>query len=221
MVDCSWVRRLVLLTSVLVIVACAGPNTALYKPKLDDLTAQAPDSFLVDIQTSEGAITVKMRRHWSPLAVDRVWHLVENNFYAGARFYRMIDGFVAQWGYSGEPVRDSVWRDYPLDDEPVIGSNLQGTVSFARGGPSTRSFQLYINLADNERLDVLASGGVVGYPPVGEIVEGVEVPMGFYGAYADRTPSQDSIRVQGNDYLRREYPQLDSIITTRIIGSWR
>ena len=68
---------------------------------------------------------------------------------------------------------------------------------------------------------MLASGGVVGYPPVGEIVEGVEVPMGFYGAYADRTPSQDSIRVQGNDYLRREYPQLDSIITTRIIGSWR
>ncbi|HCK60424.1 MAG TPA: peptidylprolyl isomerase, partial [Gemmatimonadetes bacterium] len=187
----------------------------------DDLTAQAPDSFLVDIQTSEGAITVKMRRHWSPLAVDRVWHLVENNFYAGARFYRMIDGFVAQWGYSGEPVRDSVWRDHPLDDEPVIGSNLQGTVSFARGGPRTRSFQLYINLADNARLDVLASGGVVGYPPVGEIVEGVEVPMGFYGAYADRTPSQDSIRVQGNDYLRREYPQLDSIITTRIIGSWR
>ena len=201
-----------LLTSGLVIVACAGPDTALYKPSLDDLTAQAPDSFLVDIQTSEGAITVKMRRHWSPLAVDRVWHLVENNFYAGARFYRMIDGFVAQWGYSGEPVRDSVWRDHPLDDEPVIGSNLQGTVSFARGGPRTRSFQLYINLADNARLDVLASGGVVGYPPVGEIVEGVEVPMGFYGAYADRTPSQDSIRVQGNDYQRREYKQLDSNI---------
>ena len=221
MVDCAWVRRLLLLTSGWVIVACAGPNIALYKPTLEDVTAQAPDSFLVDIETSEGTITVKMKRHWSPLAVDRIWHLVDNDFYAGARVYRMIDGFVAQWGFSGEPVRDSVWRDHPLEDEPVVGSNVQGTVSFARGGPRTRTFQLYINLADNARLDELASGGVVGYPPVGEIVEGAEVPMGFYGAYADRTPSQDSIRIQGNDYLRREYPQLDSIITTQIIGSWR
>lgn len=203
------------------VVACTGPNAALYRPTAEDFAVQAPDSFLVDIETSEGTMTVKMRRYWSPKAVDRIWHLMDNNFYAGARVYRMVDGFVAQWGYSGDPARDSAWRANPLDDEPVVGSNVRGTVSFARAGPRTRSFQLYINLADNQRLDALSSGGVSGYPPIGEITEGAEVPAGFYGAYADRTPSQDSIRLQGNDYLRREYPQLDSIIETRIRGSWR
>ena len=93
---------------------------------------RCPISFLVDIETSEGTFTVKMRRHWSPLGVDRVYHLMDNDYYAGARIYRMVAGFVAQWGYSGEPVRDSIWRDLPIDDEPVVASNGRGFLSFAR-----------------------------------------------------------------------------------------
>ncbi len=202
-------------------VAACSVNASLYAPTPEVLAAQAPDSFLVDIETSEGTITIKMRRHWSPAGVDRVYHLMENDFYSGARIYRVADGFVAQWGFSGEPVRDSVWREHPIEDEPVVASNVRGTMSFARGGPETRSHQLFINLADNQRLDVASAGGVEGYPPVGEIVSGLEVVDGFYGAYADRTPVQDSIRLQGNDYLRRAYPQLDSIVGTRVVGFWR
>lgn len=204
----------------LALTAC-GPNAALWSPTPDMLAEQAPDSFLVDVATSEGTFQVKMRRHWSPLGVDRVWHLMENDFYTGARVYRVVDGFVAQWGYSGDPVLDSIWRDRPLEDEPTVASNLRGVVSFARGGPETRSFTLFVNLVDNLRLDDLESGGVTGYPPIGEIESGIEVIDGFYGAYADRTPSQDSIRVQGNGYLRRAYPQLDSIVSTRVTGWWR
>lgn len=209
------------LLGALAFAACSQLNSALYEPTPEVIAAEAPDSFLVDIETSEGTFTVKMRRHWSPLGVDRVYHLMDNNFYAGARIYRVVDGFVAQWGFSGEPVRDSIWRDLPIDDEPVVASNRRGSLSFARAGPRTRSHQLFINLVDNERLDAMASGGVEGYPPLGEILEGLEVVDGFYGAYADRTPSQDSIRLQGNDYLRRGYPQLDSIVSTRVTGFWR
>jgi peptidyl-prolyl cis-trans isomerase A (cyclophilin A) len=201
-------------------VAACGRNAALYEPTPEMLTARAPDSFLVDVETSEGTFTVKMRRHWSPAGVDRAWHLMEHDFYAGARIYRMVDGFVAQWGFSGEPLRDSIWREHPLPDEPTVASNLRGVVSFARAGPETRSYQLFVNLVDNVRLDDLMSGGVEGYPPIGEIESGVEVVDGFYGAYADRSPSQDSIRLLGNDYLRRAYPQLDSIIGTRVVLSW-
>ncbi|MDX1494641.1 MAG: peptidylprolyl isomerase [Longimicrobiales bacterium] len=201
-------------------VAACGQNAALYDPSPAVLDAQAPDSFLVEIQTSEGPFHVKLRRHWSPEGVDRVHTLMANDFYAGARIYRVVDGFVAQWGYSGDPVRDSVWREHPIPDEPTVGSNLRGVVSFARGGPESRSFQLFVNLVDNQRLDDLMSGGVEGYPPLGEIVSGLEVVDGFYSAYQDRTPSQDSIRILGNDYLRREYPQLDSIVGTRILTRW-
>ena len=202
-------------------VAACGQNAALYDPSPEVLNLEAPDSFLVDIETSEGTFTVKMRRQWSPAGVDRAYHLMEENFYAGARIYRVVDGFVAQWGYSGDPVLDSVWRDHGLPDEPTVASNRRGVVAFARGGPETRSYQLFVNLVDNERLDRLMSGGVEGYPPIGEIVEGLEVIDGFYGAYQERMPSQDSIRLLGNDYLRRDYPQLDSIISTRVVGYWR
>ena len=201
-------------------VGACGPNQALYEPTPALLDVEAPDSFLVEIETSEGVMTVKMRRHWSPEGVDRVWHLMDNDFYAGARIYRVVDGFVAQWGFSGNPVLDSIWREYPLPDEPTVASNVRGVVSFARSGPETRSYTLFVNLADNERLDRLRAAGIEGYPPIGEIEEGLEVIDGFYGAYAERTPSQDSIRLLGNDYLRREYPQLDSIIGTRVTGFW-
>ncbi len=201
-------------------VAACSQNAALYDPSPEMLGAVAPDSFLAQIRTSEGAFTVKMRRHWSPEGVDRVHHLMSNDFYAGARIYRMVDGFVAQWGYSGDPVRDSVWRDHTLPDEPTVASNVRGVVSYARGGPESRSFQLFVNLVDNLRLDSLVSGGVRGYPPIGQIVEGLEVVDGFYSAYQARTPNQDSIRIQGNDYLRREYPQLDSIVSTEVLIRW-
>lgn len=220
--SCGWRSFTVAaaVAAVTVVTAC-GPNAALYNPTPEMLGFEAPDSFLVDIETSEGLISVRMRRHWSPVAVDRVWHLVDNNFYAGARIYRVVPGFVAQWGFSGEPVRDSIWRDHPVADEPTVASNLRGVISFARGGPETRSYQLFVNLVDNTRLDDAVGSGVTGYPPVGEIETGLEVIDGFYAAYSDRTPSQDSIRILGNDYLRREYPQLDSIISTRVTGFWR
>jgi peptidyl-prolyl cis-trans isomerase A (cyclophilin A) len=203
-------------------VAACGPNKALYEPTPEMLEAQAPDSFLVEVETSEGTFTVKMRRHWSPAGVDRVWHLMDNGYYAGARIYRVVDGFVAQWGYSGDPLLDSIWRARPIDDEPTVGSNLRGVVAFARAGPRTRSTQLFVNLVDNVRLDALTSGGVEGYPPIGEIEAGLAVIDGFYAAYADSMPGsvQDSIRLQGNDYLRRAWPQLDSIVGTRVTGYW-
>jgi cyclophilin family peptidyl-prolyl cis-trans isomerase len=211
----------VLLTTAAVGIAGAcGPNKALYAPTPELLDVQAPDSFLVAVETSEGRFTVKMRRHWSPEGVDRVWHLMDNDFYAGARIYRVVDGFVAQWGFSGDPVLDSIWREHPLPDEPTVATNARGIVSFARGGPESRSYTLFVNLADNDRLDRLMASGVEGYPPIGEIEEGLEVIDGFYAAYADRMPSQDSIRLQGNEYLRRAYPQLDSIVGTRITGFW-
>jgi cyclophilin family peptidyl-prolyl cis-trans isomerase len=215
------VRAIVLGIAATVAVGACGRRAALYDPTPALLNAAAPDSFLVAIETSEGTLEVKMHRVWSPAGVDRVFQLMANDFYAGARIYRVVPGFVAQWGFSGDPLLDSIWADHRIDDEPVVASNTRGVMSFARSGPRTRSFTLFVNLVDNRRLDDLEAGGIVGYPPIGVIEEGLEVIDGFYGGYADQTPSQDSIRIRGNDYLRREYPQLDSIIATKVITWWR
>ena len=201
------------------VAACAGGGP-LWDPTPEILAAHAPDSFVVEVLTSEGPFEITMLREWSPAGVDRAYHLMANDFYAGARIYRVESGFVAQWGFSGDPMLDSIWRSNPLPDEPVVGSNTRGVVSFARGGPETRSFTLFVNLADNTRLDALEGRGVVGYPPIGRIDEGIEVIDGFYGAYREDAPRQDSIGALGNEYLRRHYPQLDSIVSTRIVRRW-
>jgi cyclophilin family peptidyl-prolyl cis-trans isomerase len=197
--------------------ASCSTGRVLYEPTPEMLSATAPDSFLVEVVTSEGTIYVMMHRAWSPLGVDRVYQLVRNDFYAGARFYRMIPGFVAQWGFSGDPVLDSIWEEHSLADEPTVESNVRGTVSFARGGPESRSYTLFINLVDNVRLDDAMAGGVAGYPPIGRIIDGIEVADGFYAAYTQDPPGQDSIAALGNEYLRRRYAQLDSIVGTQVI----
>ena len=200
--------------------AACGPSEALWEPSPEMLAGAAPDSFVVEVETSEGTFHVAMHRAWSPLGVDRMYHLMGNNFYAGARFYRVLPGFVAQWGFSGDPALDSIWQERTIADEPTVESNVRGTVSFARAGRRTRSFTLFINLVDNERLDDTASGGVVGYPPIGRIINGLEVVDGFYAAYTENPPGQDSIAMVGNEYLQRRYPQLDSIVATRVILEW-
>lgn len=203
----------------LAVAACAH-GASRRAPTPDLLELRAPDSFLVEVRTSEGPFQVMIHRAWSPLAADRAYALFSRDYYAGARIYRMVPGFVAQWGFSGEPATDSAWRAHPLPDEPVVEQNVRGAVSFARSGPTSRNFTLYVNLADNLRLDTLVAGGVRGYPPIGRITEGVAVADGFYGSYTDPSPRQDSIAAFGNDYLRRHFPQLDSIVGTRILRVW-
>jgi peptidyl-prolyl cis-trans isomerase A (cyclophilin A) len=171
--------------------------------------------------TSEGPVDITFHRGWSPAGVDRIWHLMRNDFYAGARFYRVEEGFVAQWGFSGDPALDSLWKDHPVEDEPVRESNRRGVVSFARSGPETRSYTLFVNYTDNVRLDTLVVAGIRGYPPLGVIGEdGMAVLDGLYRAYADDPPAQDSIAARGNAYLRDQYPQLDSIVETRVTAEW-
>jgi cyclophilin family peptidyl-prolyl cis-trans isomerase len=206
--------------ALLVGIAACGGGSPLRNPTPDMLAARAPDSFVVEMVTSEGVLEITMHRAWSPAGVDRAYQLMVNDFYAGARFYRVEGDFVAQWGFSGDPVVDSVWGEHPVPDEPVVGSNTRGVVSFARGGPESRSYTMFVNLSDNTRLDTLAARGIVGYPPIGRIHRGVEVIDGFYGAYRANAPRQDSIADLGNDYLRRSYPQLDSIVSTRVIRRW-
>lgn len=174
-------------------------------------------------RTSAGDWVAVFHRAWSPRGAARVWELARRDVWAGARFYR-VNPRVVQFGWSGDPARDSVWRRLTIDDEPVVETNSAGRISFARGGPDTRSFQLFVNRVDNggpevERYDydTCCDGG---YPPVGEIRDGLRAFEAINDEYGQQ-PGQDSIRTVGNDYLRRAFPRLDSIIETRVTRSWR
>lgn len=176
----------------------------------------APEVFRARFETSAGTFVVEARRVWAPRGVDRFHELVESGFYDGARFFRVIEGFVAQFGIAGDPEAHAEWRDRPIPDDPVVESNVRGTVTFASAGPDTRTTQLFVNLADNTALDDM------GFAPIGEVVEGMDVVDALHAGYGEgaprgRGPDQGRIVAEGNAYLEREFPDLDHVVTAGIV----
>lgn len=170
----------------------------------------APSEFDIVFQTSKGSFRARAHRQWSPNGVDRLHDLVEQGYYDDVAFFRVLDGFVAQFGISGDPETGAGWREQPIADDPVKASNTAGTISFAMAGPGTRTTQLFVNLADNTRLDGM------GFAPIAEIVEGMDVVQSLHGGYGEGAPrgsgpDQSEIHRRGNDYLRESFPELDYI----------
>jgi len=160
--------------------------------------------YQVKFETSEGDFVVEVHRDWAPIGADRFRELVQAKYYDGARFFRVLPGFVAQFGLAADPAVTRKWRSTPLRDDPVKASNTIGTIVYATAGPNTRTTQLFINLADNKRLDS------DGFAPFGRVVQGMGVVTRLYGGYGER-PNQGRIEQQGNAYLMQEFPGLDYI----------
>lgn len=206
---------LALLAGAAVWTGCSGEERA--DGPATESHAAAP--FTVRFETSAGDVDIEFVPEWSPGAVERVRQLAELGYWRGARIYRVNDRY-AQFGYSGRPALDSVWIPAGLPDEPTQASNVRGTVSFARGGPGTRSAILFINRSDNSDLDQLPWNGVVGFPPVGRVVSGMDVVDRLHSSYGDEPLQwEDSIAALGNPFLDRTYPQLDSITDVRIVDA--
>lgn len=188
---------------------------ALLRPDSADLARQAPDSYRVRFETSRGPFVVQVVRAWAPHGADRFHYLVRHGFYDGARFFRVMPNFVAQFGLHGDPAVNDAWQNRTIPDDSVRQSNQPGFLTFATSGPNTRTTQLFINRADNRRLDAL------GFAPIGRIVDGQAAADSLYSGYGDgpprgRGPEQAIIRREGNAYLARSFPLLDSIVRARV-----
>ncbi len=201
------------LTSLAIVVALAGPALT-QQPAGKAAAPPAPDSFLVAVTSNRGTVVIAVHRDWAPRGADRVYQLVRARFYDEARFFRVIPRFVAQFGLPADPRRDPAWSKRPIADDPVRRSNLHGMLTFATAGPNTRTTQLFINLADNPRLDGL------GFAPIGRVIKGLAIVHALNGQYGE-SPSQDEIERQGNAYLTRAFPKLDYIRTARVVRVWR
>jgi cyclophilin family peptidyl-prolyl cis-trans isomerase len=208
-------KNLLLITIIIFVAVNCTSRNPLINPANDDLAVQAPAVFKVEFNTTKGNFIVEAKREYSPLAVDRFFYLINNNYYNNNKFFRVLPNFVVQWGMKGVPEIDSVWSDLGVADEPVKLSNNKGTIAFARGGPQTRSNQLFINLADNLQLDESNFNEVTGFPAFGKVVNGMDVVETINAEYL-QNPNQDSISIQGNKYLDRAYPNLDYIISAKI-----
>jgi peptidyl-prolyl cis-trans isomerase A (cyclophilin A) len=191
-------------------IAHAGTDPALLHPAT--LKAQAPAEYDVKFVTTKGDFVVHVTRDWAPNGADRFYNLVKHHFYDGAAFFRYVDGFVVQFGLTGNPAVNKAWTDANIKDDPAKSSNKPGTVTFAMAGPNTRTTQIFINLGDNSRLDGM------GFSAFGEVTSGMDVIKSFYSGYADApTSHQGEITNEGKAYLDKNFPKLDSIKTATIV----
>jgi peptidyl-prolyl cis-trans isomerase A (cyclophilin A) len=180
--------------------------------------AETPASFRVQFETSKGNFVVQVDRAMAPNGADRIYRLVSEGFYDEVRFFRVMSGFMAQFGIHGDPAVNTRWRSQPIQDDPVNGSNTRGMVTFAMSSqPNSRTTQIFINLVDNVNLD----GS--GFAPFGRVVEGMEVVDQLYSGYGEGAPrgngpAQGQAVSEGNAYLTRDFPLLDYVIRATIVG---
>ena len=174
------------------------------------LNEKAPAAYKVKFDTSKGAFVIEVRRDWAPNGADRFYNLVKNGFFDNTRFFRVVPDFMVQFGINGDPKVSSVWRAARIPDDKVTQSNKRGNITFATSGPNSRTTQVFISFKDNSFLDGQ------GFAPFGQIVSGMNVVDALYKGYGEGAPSgkgpdQGRIQTEGNDYLAKNFPQLDFI----------
>ena len=174
------------------------------------LIEKAPDSFQVKFETTKGDFVVQVTRSWSPLGADRFYNLVKHGFFTDAAFFRVVPGFIIQFGLSANPAVNAVWRSANIKDDKVTQSNKPGTLTFATAGPNTRTTQLFINFGNNTFLDSQ------GFSPFGQVTSGMDVVQKLYAGYGER-PDQGAITTQGKAYLDKNFPMIDSIKSATIV----
>jgi peptidyl-prolyl cis-trans isomerase A (cyclophilin A) len=213
------VIRVVAFLAAAVLAGCGGsgsPSTSTASQVLlhpSQLTAKAPATFRARFTTTQGAYVVTVHRSWAPIGADRFYNLVRSGFYDGNFLFRVVPGFVVQWGINSAPTISKAWENATIPDDPVKHSNVRGTVAFAAApSPNTRTTQVFVNLGSNTNLDSS------GFAPFGEVTSGMAVFGKLYSGYDDNpTNAQAEIQTQGAAFLQKTYPKLDRIKTATIV----
>jgi peptidyl-prolyl cis-trans isomerase A (cyclophilin A) len=207
-----------ILTLAFALTVLAAPALA-QSPKLSNPTAlneKAPATYKVRFDTSKGSFVIQVNRAWAPHGADRFYNLVKNGFYDNVRFFRVITGFMVQFGVNGDPALSAHWRGANIPDDPVKASNKRGMITFATAGPNTRTTQVFINFADNSSLDGQ------GFAPFGQVVSGMKVVDALNAEYGEgaprgRGPDQGRLQREGNAYLAKSYSRMDYVKKASIV----
>ncbi len=180
-------------------------------------TATAPATYKVKMETTKGDFVLELHRDWSPLGADRFYNLVKLGYFTDLAFFRVVKGFMVQFGIHGDPALNRVWRSATFADDPSAKhSNTRGMITFATAGPNMRTTQVFINYGDNSRLDSM------GLTPFGKVLSGMKVVDAIEGVYGEgapqgRGPVQEGIQQQGNTYLKAQFPKLDYVKRATIV----
>lgn len=171
---------------------------------------QAPETYQVEFETSAGNFTVEVTRKWAPIGADRFYDLVKKEFYKECRFFRVVPGFMVQWGINGDPAVQQKWRGATIKDDPTVASNQKGFITYATSGPNSRTTQMFINYGDNSFLDNQ------GFAPFGRVIKGMDVVEKINPKHKEK-PNQGAMQLEGNAYLKSSFPDLDYIKSIKLL----
>lgn len=204
----------------LLVALCAAPaladTSAAATIKPSAATAKAPPVYKVKFATTKGDFVVEVHRDWAPIGADRFYNLVKLGFFSDAAFFRVIKGFMVQFGIPADPAVARQWESATIKDDPVKQSNTRGMITFATAGPDMRTTQVFINYANNHNLDSM------GFAPFGKVVQGMKVVDAIDGRYGEgfpegKGPAQDQIQREGNAYLKAKFPKLDYVKSATLV----
>jgi peptidyl-prolyl cis-trans isomerase A (cyclophilin A) len=198
-------KKIVLLMFVIGSIALGQQATkgALTKPS--SLKERAPDLYKAKFETSAGVFIIEVHADWAPNGADRFYNLVKNGYYDGCRFFRVVPGFMVQFGINGEPAIQRYWINANIPDDKVKQGNDRGFVSYGKtSAPNSRSTQVFINYKSNSSLNSS------GFAAFGKVISGMDVVDKIYSAYGEK-PNQQRIQTEGNTYLTKTFPKLDYI----------
>ena len=191
------------------------PKAEATEPPKASVPKDCPDTYTVKMETTKGDVIIDVTKAWAPLGAQRFWELVTGGYYTDVAFFRVIEGFIAQAGIHGDPEMNKKWRENRIQDDPVKQGNDKGTVTFAMGGPNTRTTQFFINFKDNKQLDRM---GFAAFGTVKDMAVVEKLYSGYgEGAPRGKGPSQKLMQTKGNAYLKPSFPQLDFIKTATIV----
>lgn len=175
------------------------------------------ETYQAKFVTTKGDFIIEVHPDWAPRGATQFKEAIADGVYDEGRFFRVLDGFMAQFGISGDPAKSTKWRTKTIADDPVKKSNTRGMVTYAMAGPNTRTTQIFINFADNS-----GSLDPQGFSPFGKVIEGMDVVDSLYSGYGEGAPggsgpAQGRLQSEGNAYLSKEFPKLDFIKSVTII----
>jgi len=201
----------------LALAACGDAKEAANDKESPDPAEPTPETFQAEFETSKGTFVIEVERAWAPVGADHFHALVGDGYYDGVRFFRVVEGFMVQFGMHGDPAVNEKWSNAPIQDDPVVESNVRGMVTFAkRNAKNSRTTQVFVNTVDNPYLDS------TGFAPFGRVVSGMDVVDQLYSGYGDASaggPNQTRIAENGNEYLEENFPKLDYVISARVLGT--
>lgn len=176
------------------------------------LKLKCPDTTRAEFITTKGNFMVEVYRSWSPLGADRFYQLIKSGYYNNTIIFRVVKDYLVQFGVSEDKPKNIFWQGKNLKDEPVVGSNKEGTLCFSRGAPNTRKTSIFINLRDNLTYDTMTVARVKGFVPFAKIISGLDVAKSFFSDYGNDTmKSADTIYFKGNTWMNKKFPGLDMI----------